>query len=347
MRQPFSPRLRGRCIRSSVSVSSRRRQRQSWPISATTTCTFFTGTEPRDGRSMLLMMASLLKEQLKIGGRLIIPLGRDPKVQELVRITRISENEYAREDLADVRFVPLIGQEGWAPAERERTRPRPARPFTRLAKDTLAQKIANACEPFESIEAAPLDRLLARIGDARVVLLGEASHGTSEFYRMRDRISRELIAKKGFRFVAIEGDWPDAARVDHYVRHMEYPPSEWTAFARFPTWMWRNNEVRAFVDWLRAHNAPLKAADRAAFHGLDLYSLYDSIRAVLKYLDEIDPSTAAVARERYGCLTPLAVRSRHLRSCFFDRRLSDLRIGSHCRPDRSLAQAARVCGTRR
>jgi protein-L-isoaspartate(D-aspartate) O-methyltransferase len=79
-----------------------------------------------------------LKEQLKIGGRLIIPVGRDPKVQELVRITRISEDEYAREDLADVRFVPLIGQEGWAPAERERTRPRPARPFTRLGKDTLA-----------------------------------------------------------------------------------------------------------------------------------------------------------------------------------------------------------------
>jgi protein-L-isoaspartate(D-aspartate) O-methyltransferase len=245
-----------------------------------------------------------LKEQLKIGGRLIIPVGRDPKVQELVRITRTSENEYAHEDLADVRFVPLIGQEGWAPAERKRARPRSARPFTRLAKDTLAQEIANACEPFESLEAAPLDRLLARIGDARVVLLGEASHGTSEFYRMRDRISRELIAKKGFRFVAIEGDWPDAARVDHYVRHMEYPPSEWTAFARFPTWMWRNNEVRAFVDWLRAHNAPLKAADRTAFHGLDLYSLYDSIRAVLKYLDEVDPSTAAVARERYGCLTP-------------------------------------------
>jgi protein-L-isoaspartate(D-aspartate) O-methyltransferase len=83
-----------------------------------------------------------LKEQLKIGGRLIIPVGRDPKVQELVRITRISEDEYAREDLADVRFVPLIGQEGWAPAERERTRPRPARPFTRLGKDTVAEKIA-------------------------------------------------------------------------------------------------------------------------------------------------------------------------------------------------------------
>jgi protein-L-isoaspartate(D-aspartate) O-methyltransferase len=136
------------------------------------------------------------------------------------------------------------------------------------------------------------------------VLIGEASHGTSEFYRMRDRISRELIVKKGFRIVAIEGDWPDAARVDHYVRHLEYAPTEWTAFARFPTWMWRNEEVRAFVDWLRVHNSPLRPADRTAFHGLDLYSLYDSIRAVLKYLDEVDPPSARVARERYGCLTP-------------------------------------------
>jgi protein-L-isoaspartate(D-aspartate) O-methyltransferase len=243
-----------------------------------------------------------LKEQLKIGGRLVIPVGRDPKVQELVRVTRISENEYKQEDLADVRFVPLIGEEGWAPAERERRAPK--RPLARAAKETLARKIADACEPFDAIETAALDPLLERIGNARIVLLGEASHGTSEFYRMRDRISRELILKKGFHFVAIEGDWPDAARIDHYVRHMEYPPSEWTAFARFPTWMWRNNEVRAFVDWLRAHNAPLKPAQRTAFHGLDLYSLYDSIRAVLKYLDDVDPSTAKVARERYGCLTP-------------------------------------------
>ena len=244
-----------------------------------------------------------LKEQLKIGGRLVIPVGRDPRVQELVRVTRISENRYDREDLADVRFVPLIGEEGWAPAPRDRARAAPVRPFTRIIKPSLAQKIAARCEPFESPETAQFDRLLARIGDAQVVLLGEASHGTSEFYRMRDRISRELIAKKGFRFVAIEGDWPDAARVDHYVRHLEYPPSEWTAFARFPTWMWRNNEVRVFVDWLRSHNAALNPAKRVAFHGLDLYSLYDSIRAVLKDLDEVDPATAR-ARERYGCLTP-------------------------------------------
>jgi len=186
-----------------------------------------------------------LKEQLKIGGRLVIPVGRDPKVQELVRVTRISQNKYKREDLADVRFVPLIGEEGWASADhRQRTQ----RPFTKAARETLAKKIARACEPFRTLEEAPFQSLLDRIGDARIVLLGEASHGTSEFYHMRDLISRALIVKKGFRFVAIEGDWPDAARIDHYVRHLEYPPSEWTAFARFPTWMWRNEEVRAFVD---------------------------------------------------------------------------------------------------
>lgn len=245
-----------------------------------------------------------LKQQLKVGGRLIIPIGSDSRSQELVRVTRVSESEYESVDLADVRFVPLIGQEGWPSGEPAPTAPRPARPFTRIIKRSPAQAITDSCEPFESIETAKLDGLLARIGDARVVLIGEASHGTSEFYRMRDRISRELIVKKGFRIVAIEGDWPDAARVDHYVRHLEYAPTEWTAFARFPTWMWRNGEVRAFVDWLRVHNAPLRPADRTAFHGLDLYSLYDSIRAVLKYLDEVDPPSARVARERYGCLTP-------------------------------------------
>src|SRR6516164_4519364 len=244
-----------------------------------------------------------LKKQLKIGGRLVIPVGNDPKIQELVRVTRISENEYRREDLADVRFVPLIGHEGWMPADHRPTTA-PSRPGRRVPIKTLTQTVADDCEPFDSIETAQLDDLLSRIGDSRIVLIGEASHGTSEFYRMRQRISRELIEKKDFRFVAIESDWPDAARVDHYVRHLEYPPSEWTSFARFPVWMWRNNEVRTFIDWLRGHNAPLKGGARVAFHGLDLYSLYDSIRAVLRYLDQVDPHSARVARERYGCLTP-------------------------------------------
>jgi protein-L-isoaspartate(D-aspartate) O-methyltransferase len=241
-----------------------------------------------------------LQKQLKIGGRLVIPVGSEVRAQELVRITRVSQTEYKREDLADVRFVPLLGEEGWEPE----TPARAPRRVVKLREEPLVTAIANAAEPFESIETADLAPLLRRIGDARVVLLGEASHGSSEFYRMREKISRELILKKGFNFIAIEGDWPDAARIDHYVRHREYAPSEWTAFARFPAWMWRNNDVRAFVVWLRSHNVSLKPNDRVAFHGLDLYSLYDSIRFVLEYLDEVDPASAKIARERYGCLTP-------------------------------------------
>jgi len=243
-----------------------------------------------------------LKQQMKIGGRLIIPVGRTPEIQELVRVTRVSDDEFETEDLADVRFVPLLGEEGWAPdTQPARARRRPA---VADRDATLRDAIADGCEPFNSVKSANLEPLLDRIGDARIVLIGEATHGTSEFYRMRNRITTELIRKKGFRFVSIEGDWPDAARIDHYVRHFEYPPSEWIAFARFPTWMWRNNEVREFVDWLRTHNHGLSPKHRVAFHGLDLYSLYSSIRAVLQYLDEVDPATADIARERYGCLTP-------------------------------------------
>ena len=244
-----------------------------------------------------------LKGQLKVGGRLVIPVGTDPRAQELVRVTRISNEEFKSEDIADVRFVPLVGKEGWAPAELPfPSRPRPAR--LRPDEGDIVKAIAASSEPFNSVGGADLDKLLGRIGDAKIVLLGEATHGTSEFYRMRERISQELITRKGFRFVAIEGDWPDVARLDHYVRHFEYPPSEWTAFARFPTWMWRNNEVRSFVDWLHAHNAERAPQDRVAIYGLDLYSLYTSIGSVLKYLDEVDPDSARIARQRYGCLTP-------------------------------------------
>ncbi len=244
-----------------------------------------------------------LKRQLAVGGRLVIPVGADEGAQELVRVTRLGEDEYRREDLADVRFVPLMGEAGWG-----EVRARPQRGFgqrTISERDqSLSRRVADVAEGFESVDDLPLAGLLDRIGDSRLVLIGEASHGTSEFYRARQRITRALIEEKGFDFVAIEGDWPDTARIDHYVRHAEYPPSEWTAFARFPTWMWRNEEVRGFVDWLREHNADRSAADRVAFHGLDLYSLYNSIAAVLEYLDDVDPEAAAVARQRYACLTP-------------------------------------------
>lgn len=236
-----------------------------------------------------------LKAQLKIGGRLVIPVGADRRLQELVRVTRVSQQEYKMEELADVRFVPLLGAEGWA----ERGQ-RAAKPMD----GALAVAISRSSEKFASIESAHLGPMLERIGESRVVLIGEASHGTSEFYRMRARITRALIEKKGFSFVAIEGDWPDAARIDNYVRHGNVPRSEWTAFARFPMWMWRNREVREFVDWLRGYNAEVNPDARVAFHGLDLYSLYNSIQVVLDYLQRVDPKTAEVARQRYGCLTP-------------------------------------------
>src|SRR5665647_2444146 len=211
-----------------------------------------------------------LKAQLKIGGRLVIPVGSDRRYQELVRVVRVSEHEYKTEDIADVRFVPLMGEEGWATEKLKQVAGRVHRALHPVSSEEkmLVRRLADAAEPFPSIETANLDPLLNRVGSARIVLLGEATHGTSEFYRMRARVTRELIAKKGFRFVAVEADWPDAARVDHYVRHFQYPPSEWTAFARFPTWMWRNNEVRDCVSWLREHNDTVRrdhrSRDRAA-----------------------------------------------------------------------------------
>ena len=267
---------------------------QGWPEHAPYDAIVVAAGGPRVPKS--------LQQQLKVGGRLIIPVGTEVRAQELVRVARVSQTEFRREDLADVRFVPLLGKEGWEPEAEP-----PLRRELQLvppSEQPLSRIIASAAEPFGSIETADLNPLLSRIGDARVVLIGEASHGTSEFYRMRDRISRALIETKGFNFIAIEADWPDAARIDHYVRHREYRPSEWTAFSRFPIWMWRNNEVRAFVDWLRSYNAAQKPTSRVAFHGLDLYSLYNSIRFVLEYLENVDPESAKVARERYGCLTP-------------------------------------------
>lgn len=140
--------------------------------------------------------------------------------------------------------------------------------------------------------------------DAKVVLLGEATHGTSEFYRARAAITRRLIERHGFTIVAVEADWPDAARIDAYVRHRDPEPAREEAFSRFPTWMWRNMEVRNFTHWMRAHNERLPMERRAEFRGLDVYSLNGSIDAVLSYLDRVDPEEAGEARARYGCLSP-------------------------------------------
>ncbi len=246
-----------------------------------------------------------LKRQLKVGGRLVIPIGTDPRAQELVRITRTGENHFKREDLADVRFVPLIGVEGWE-VESPEPQTRRGRIVERRPRqpEPVHSLLERHGEVFDSLESAPLDALLERVGNARIVLIGEASHGTSEFYRLRARITQRLIAEMGFNIVAAEADWPDAARIDHYVRHRDAPPSEWTAFARFPAWMWRNEETRSFVDWLHEHNATLSHAQRTGFYGLDLYSLYASAREVIAYLADVDPDLAETARHRYGCLSP-------------------------------------------
>jgi erythromycin esterase-like protein len=161
------------------------------------------------------------------------------------------------------------------------------------------------CEPLPSPgEIDEFGAFFDRFADAKVVLLGEASHGTSEFYRARAAITRRLIESHGFNIVAVEADWPDAARIDGYVRHHAHAPSSEEAFSRFPSWMWRNTEVHDFVEWLRGRNEHLPAGDRTEFRGLDIYSLGSSIAAVLAYLDRIDPEEALAARKRYGCLTP-------------------------------------------
>lgn len=168
----------------------------------------------------------------------------------------------------------------------------------------LPRAIAEAALPLPEIDDPLFGIAFDRLADARVVLLGEASHGTSEFYRARSAITRRLIEEHGFDTVAVEADWPDAALVDRYVRHRSAPDAAEPAFARFPTWMWRNTDVQHFIQWMHDHNRFRPAEKRASFHGLDLYNLNGSIRAVLEYLDRIDPEAAAVARERYGCLHP-------------------------------------------
>jgi erythromycin esterase-like protein/predicted phosphoribosyltransferase len=156
-------------------------------------------------------------------------------------------------------------------------------------------------------EGVPSDAaLFDLVGDAHYVLIGEASHGTHEFYAARAAMTRRLIEQKGFRAVAVEADWPDAYRVNRYVRghgHDATAEEALRGFERFPTWMWRNTVVLDFVGWLRERNDRIGDDQRAkaGFYGLDLYSLYRSIHEVITYLERVDPAAAARARERYSC----------------------------------------------
>jgi predicted phosphoribosyltransferase len=149
------------------------------------------------------------------------------------------------------------------------------------------------------------DPLMERIGGARFALLGKASHGTHDFYCERAEITKRLIKEKNFTAVAVEADWPDAYRVDRYVRGVSDDIDAVEAlagFRRFPTWMWRNTVVVEFIEWLRAHNdAVVPGGTKVGFYGLDLYSLHASMKAVLRYLERVDPEAARRARERYSC----------------------------------------------
>ena len=175
-------------------------------------------------------------------------------------------------------------------------------------RTSTASVIRASADPLPALDDPAFGAVFDRFAQARVVMLGEASHGTSEFYRARAAITRRLIERHGFTVVAVEADWPDAAAIDRYARQSpDKPPASTTSstpFTRFPTWMWRNTDVDAFVGSLRRHNATKPEGEKVGFYGLDLYNMTASMAAVLEYLDRVDPAAAAVARARYACLSP-------------------------------------------
>lgn len=180
-----------------------------------------------------------------------------------------------------------------------------------LASTSAAAAIRAAARPITGAPA-DYDGLLDLVGTARFVLLGEATHGTHEFYAERARITQRLVHEKGFNAVAVEADWPDAYRVNRYVRGEgddAHAGQALSGFQRFPAWMWRNTDVSHFVEWLRRHN--LVSREKVGFYGLDLYSLFTSMQEVLRYLDEVDPNAAQEARRRYACFDHYAQDSQH------------------------------------
>lgn len=176
--------------------------------------------------------------------------------------------------------------------------------MTEITSPTIPRAVRESAYRLAG-EPGDFDPLLERVADARFVLIGEASHGTHEFYRIRAEITKRLIRERGFTAVAVEADWPDAYRVNRYVRGGRDDADATESlggFKRFPQWMWRNADVLDFVGWLRAHNESLpKDAPRAGFYGLDLYSMHSSMEAVLRYLRVVDPAAAVRASGRYAC----------------------------------------------
>lgn len=175
---------------------------------------------------------------------------------------------------------------------------------THIDEASIVPLLRQYAEPLPELNSQAFGEMFDRYADARVVMIGEASHGTSDFYRTRAAITQRLIEQHGFNIVAVEADWPDAGHVDRYARGLAR--SAWTRhiFSRFPTWMWRNTDVKAFTHWLHQYNHQHAPEQRVEFRGLDVYSLRNSIHEVLSYLDRVDPQLAHEARRRYGCLSP-------------------------------------------
>lgn len=189
--------------------------------------------------------------------------------------------------------------------------------MSRDSDSQTVESIRSAAHALPGL-AHDYDSLLETIGDARFVLLGEASHGTQEFYQARAQITKRLIEEKGFCAVAVEADWPDAYRVNCFARGAHDEESEGVAsaadavealsgFKKFPQWMWRNTTVLSFINWLERHNGEVAAStQQCGFYGIDLYSLSASMQEVIRYLDEVDPEAAKRARERYSCFDHFA-----------------------------------------
>ena len=169
---------------------------------------------------------------------------------------------------------------------------------------TLAEEVQQIAYPLKTRE--DLDPLIERIGNARFVLLGEASHGTSEFYQWRARLSSRLIAEKGFNFVAVEGDWPDCYQVNRYIKGYKDAGNNARevlhAFKRWPTWMWANWEIVAFAEWMKKFNQ--NTSNKSGFYGLDVYSLWESMASIIKYLENKDPQAVQTALQAYQCFEP-------------------------------------------
>jgi len=269
-----------------------------------------------------------LKEQLKIGGRLIIPVTKGAH-QELMRIRKTGKNSFEEEGHGLVAFVPLVGAKEWPPmVEGTASADTPGVETPREATEAdvvlaplgavaelvvMSGERPNSAIGYELQQAAlPFLRMEdlngianAIFADRRIIMLGESTHGTAEFYNARAAITADLVARHKFNIVAVEADWADAAAYNRIIHGQPaIVPGLPAPFSRYPRWMWRNNEVFHFLTRLRDLNKAAEGGPRVNFYGLDIYGLNSSIEAVLQYLERVDSQVAAIARERYACLTP-------------------------------------------